>query len=156
MRRTANSLMIDNLLIAANNPMCQDRILEKIFQEIEAIDKDTYDADLEDKEGSGNEGESDASDEAVRLEAVNSSENKVVEATLGTVGGSGNLTDVSRGSEASNDEPPKVTEGEGHQPVEYYDLGTFTFGDIALALADGELDEARFKRLRAGFATFCF
>ena len=154
-RLTRNSLMIENLSIAASNPMCQDGILEKIFDEIARIDEDKYNDFAEGGEES--EMESDAESDAgaaPRGEADYHDSNRMGVRTE-AVEGSDSPTDDARDSESECENASEVEESDDGTPAEYFDLGGFNFGDVALALADGELDEARLARLKAGFAALC-
>ena len=155
-QRTRNSLMIDNLSIAASNAMCQDGILGKIFEEIENVGRKTYD-NIEEQEEEEVE-ESDTEVDAEDDEPTNppGSVNSFHDNAMGSGGeGPGSLSAGTKDKESEEEDTPAALEDEDQNPKEFFDLGGFNFGDVALALADGELDEARLLRLKAGFTTFC-
>jgi len=140
---TRNSLMIENLAIAASNPMCTDAILVKVFEEIAHVTEDAYNNDPEDEDEGGVDDDAEIEeDEDPPVEAT-ISDNRTMEAGAETAieSGIGDTTEVEEGVDGDADE--------------CFDLGGFNLGDIALALADGELDEARLSRLRAGFTALC-
>lgn len=144
-RLTRNSLMIDNLAIAANNPLCTDGILEKIFEEIVKVTEDAY------KDAEGNEDEDsdveNVEEDKADAEAV-ALENDAVEET-------DNLDDSAEGGQGENDGGLENRDGGDGNVDECFDLGGFNLGDVALALMDCTLDEARLARLRSGFAALC-
>ena len=161
-QRTRNSLMIDNLSIAASTPMCQDGILRKIFEEIEQIDRDKYDETSNDDEEESEVGEDEESTkENIPGEEVNDFYESKDLAIAQAAGESNSTADEPKTKGADEERSPDAVEEEdSHEdhdedPVEFFDLGSFTFEDVALALADGELDETRLARLKAGFAAFC-
>ena len=160
-QRTRNSLMIDNLSIAAGNAMCQDGILVKIFEEIENVDKETYENVEEQEEDREEEEEVEESDGEEDVEDdepadLHGQANPLDGNTMGSGGeGLGSLSADVGDKESEEEDIPAAPEDKDQNPEEFFDLGGFNLGDVALALADGELDEARLLRLKAGFAALC-
>ena len=140
---TRNSLMIENLAIAADNPMCTDAILEKIFEEIARVTEDEYNNDSEDEdEGSVDDDDAELEEETDSHAEATIPDNKMM--------GAG-----AEGTESEPEDVEAVAEGADGDGDECFDLGGFNLGDVALALAYGELDEARLARLKAGFTALC-
>jgi len=151
---TRNSLMIENLAIAADNPMCTDAILEKIFEEIVRATEGEYNDDSEDADdGSVDDAESEKEADSHAEATISDFKmlNSGAEAAEGT-------DEAKNGAEGTGSEVQDITElerGADAEGDECFDLGGFNLGDVALALADGELDEARLARLKAGFTALC-
>lgn len=151
---TRNSLMIENLAIAADNPMCTDAILEKIFEEVVRATEGEYNDDSEDEDdGSVDDAESEKEADSHAEATISDFKmlNSGVEAAEGT-------DEAKNGAEGTGSEVEDITElerGADAEGDECFDLGGFNLGDVALALADGELDEARLARLKAGFTALC-
>lgn len=154
---TRNSLMIENLAIAANNPMCTDAILEKIFEEITRFTEEEY-SDNSENEGEGSEDDDAEAEEKKEEEADPRAEATILDnETMEAVEDTNSPKDNTEGAEWEPEDTTKVKgfADDDNDGVECFDLGGFNLGDVALALADGELDEARLARLRAGFTALC-
>lgn len=144
---TRNSLMIENLAIAADNPMCTDAIIEKIFEEITRVTDEEYNDKSEEEDEDSEDSDAEAEEEE---EADPSAEAIVL--------GSETMEEGTEAAEGIESEVDDTTELEGlanGDGDECFDLGGFNLGDVALALVDGELDEARLARLKAGFTALC-
>lgn len=150
-RLTRNSLMIDNLVSAASNQMCYHAIMLKIFEEISFATEEEHAAQPEVEYST--HADSDSGSDAV---PPSSSDEKPVMGQQAVLD-SPVYTQQQQQTGDIVSSPAATDDAENDEFVDAMleDTGEFDWFNVALALADGELDETRMARLKAGFEMFC-
>ena len=172
-RLTRNSLMIESLSIAASNEMCWHSIMLKIFDEIARVAEGKFGPLVDGSEnGSRSENENfdlyedgkfEQSIAPVREEFKSAPKSCGLSAIPVIVIDEASPRDDDapirrklRDEEVANTEHDLTNERRKSLiDADLSDNGDFDWFNVALALADGKLDEARLQRLKSGFAALC-